>query len=152
MRSEHHLNNRNLRSSVLLLGLAAVASCSSRSNSPLPPQVALHYVGRSGANLIFKLENGTSEAVSFRGLGGLTQARPLAGVTSELECRKASTERWWPEAKIEEAGPETIEVVPGARLQLEVDGTYTREYQGGQCHLRLRLQSGASIESDIFVP
>ncbi len=90
--------------------------------------------------------------MSFRGLGGLIHARPLAGVTSELECRKASTDRWWPEAKIEEAGPETIEVAPGQRQQLEVDGTFAREYQGGQCRLKLRLQNGTLIESDAFVP
>ena len=147
-----HILRGITRATILLIGLTALQACSSNEDSPLPAQVTLRYVSQSDNKLTFELQNGTSETLSFRGLRGLMRVRPLAGVTSELECRKTSTERWWPEAKIEEAAPEIVQVAPQQRLQLEVDGNYTREYKGGLCHLKMRLQSGASIESSTFAP
>ena len=136
----------------LQISAVALLACSRNESSTPIPEVTLRYVNKSASKIMFRLENRTTQTVAFRGVRGLISVRPLAGVTSQLECRKAETDRWWPEATIEEAGPETIKVAPGQDQQLDVDAIYSRQYKDGLCRLKLRLESGASIESNIFIP
>jgi hypothetical protein len=141
------------RTSLLLVCAISLAACGSSANRPPSGTISLEYIETSGGRAVFQLENHSTQSLYFRGHSTpLTGAAPLAGAVSTLECRPVDSWAWITEGKIEEGGPETVQVAPGQRQHLDVQAAFLQQHKDGRCRLRLRLEGDTFIESKSFAP
>lgn len=143
-------------SGLLYLGVGVVlfaAGCTPSEKAPLSGRLNLQYSSSTDAGLIFVLEDGSSEAIAFRGYGTLA-----GGVTPDVYSMLCSSEATGVAtavgAGLKDGGarPDRIMAAPGERIRILIPREYFQRYKGQSCRLRLTLDSNSEITSQEFVP
>ena len=137
----------------LAANTVTLVACNQSGEAPESGVVRLEYLELSGQELIFKLVNGSKDAVGFVGSSGLMGAEPSSGVTA-MEC-------WAPETAVSDEEPfaladgppqYVVSVPPGDQVRLLVPNAFALRYKGGHCRFKLKTQDGPVIESAEFRP
>jgi hypothetical protein len=113
--------------------------------------IGLEYVGILGSNVEFRLENGSSKTISFR--GEFTRPAGADPWDTQIECAATNGATMYehPIVLVVE-DPVSIKVSPGEQMRLLLGIAITREGKGSLCRLRLKLQDRMIVESREFVP
>jgi hypothetical protein len=132
--------------------VATLAACTPTDKVPLSGNISLEYAGTSQSRdaVMFTLANGTARAVSFRGTPD-----PAPGSLT-MSCDSAGGEATgYGQGSVDPAVKDKkIEVRPGERLHLKLWTTVPSDFNNHKrrCHLSLKLEGGAVIESPEFIP
>jgi hypothetical protein len=135
------------------IGLVLIG-CGQSNNPPELGHASLEYLETSGADLVFKLANGSPRAVAFDGSYRLSgSAEPSPSVTA-MECwvAQSAVSDEEPFALVDGPSQAVVRVLPAEQVRLFVPSAFALQHKGGRCRLRLRTQDGPVIESGDFEP
>jgi hypothetical protein len=135
---------------------AVLFACTREESSAPAGQISMSYDGASESTAFFVLENRTAHAIYFRGTHTFWSGTEPWDTAMECVAAKSAVSEETPFALMDGDRPaQSIEVSPGERMRLRVDGingAFAAHHRGGLCHLQLRLQTGATIDSKKFEP
>jgi hypothetical protein len=128
-----------------------MSGCNSREAVPKTGRVQISLSTSSDQNLLFNLENGSSDSISFRGWSAGGQHGASTSVLFSLTCyskqRPESTVDFPPFPHDREE--HSVVVPSGARTQLLVPIS-NQEIKDTTCQFSLQLQNGTAIRSATF--
>jgi hypothetical protein len=113
----------------------------------------LSYLGTSQSAFAFKLENGTSEAITLRGWDENDDESSTNPEFYAITCVKKDVSQALSELPpISHHGPQaqSVELSPGSSMQLRIRVENLSALQESSCHLKLRLENGSMIRSAEF--
>lgn len=148
-RKTHRISARTI-GWCMTVGMTLVA-CKPADAPPPSGQIGLAYGGRSGSDAVFRLENGSSQTIRFRGLRTIrASADPW---DTHIECESAHNADMYehPIALVVDK-PSRIEVSPGEQMRLVIGIQISGEDKGAHCRLHLRLEDGSIVTSSEFTP
>jgi hypothetical protein len=119
------------------------------AEAPLPSgHISLVYVGILGSNVEFRLENGSSKTIRFRGL--YTRPEGADPWDTQMVCRAANgTTGYNHPIAVVVGEPASVKVSAGKQMRLLIS---TAGDKGAHCHLRLTLEDRTIVESSEFAP
>ena len=149
-RTDFHLQIAATSAFALVL---ALASCKPAPNGPSTGVAILSFLDTSQSSLVFKLENGTTQAIAFRGWDANADEPTTSPEFYAVTCVKKDMSQALSELPpISHHGPqaESVELSPGTSLRLRIQIEDLGMFHGSSCHLKLRLENGSMIRSAEF--
>ena len=130
----------------LAAGLALLG-CEPRQAVPLSGGISFKYVGSVGSELRATLENGSSKEIGFRGKAAESDGAFYAW-DSEVRCDSPEHHVTSVQGPVMVAGQGVnyVRVSPGQRIQVIFRRGSGSDGADSHCHLRLRLEDGATLE------
>jgi hypothetical protein len=131
--------------------LTTLTACTPADKVPLSGRITMEYAGvsQSGDDVMFTLENGTAQAIYFRGTPDPALGKLYMSCDLIKETVVYSQRVFEPALK-----DKIIEVKSGERLQLNLLASLPPDFRNhkGRCQLSLALEGGTVVESREFVP
>ena len=148
-RNTHRISARTIGWCVTV-GMSLVA-CKPADAPPPSGQIGLAYAGLSGSDAVFRLDNGSSQTIRFRGLRTIRAGADPWDTHIECEAPNGATMYEHPIALVVDK-PSRIEVSPGEQMRLVIGIQTSGEDKGAHCRLHLKLEDGSIVTSNDFAP